>query len=120
MLSVAIVKITSQGFNLLPHMALKQPSLNRKQGLAWRTRLGLSWNKHRKQRQFCRSPGIQFDSERAERILEKENMCGDIKIKNVALISADKSIHLTTPVGIIGDDDLPSFVSKLLDQYDEE
>ena len=47
-------------------------------------------------------------------------MCGDIKIKNVALISADKSIHLTTPVGIIGDDDLPSFVSKLLDQYDEE
>ena len=72
------------------------------------------------QRQFCRSLGIQFDSERAERSLEKEIMCGDIKIKNVTLKSADKSAHLPTPVGVTGDDDLPVFVSKLLDQYEEE
>ena len=46
-------------------------------------------------------------------------MCGKIKVKRKKILCADKRTA-TEPVGYVGDDVLPSFVSKLLDQFQEE
>ena len=98
---------------------IKQPFISKEQGLAKRVVLGQSWNKHRKERLFYRSLGVEFESEKAERNLQNEIMCGKIKVKRKKILCADKRTA-TEPVGYVGDDDLPSFVSKLLDQFQEE
>ena len=46
-------------------------------------------------------------------------MCGKIKVKRKKILCADKRTA-TEPVGYVGDNDLPSFVSKLLDLFQEE
>ena len=47
-------------------------------------------------------------------------MCGDITIEQNNLESPGQSAKVSLPVGYVGSEDLPSFVSTLLDQYDEE
>ena len=107
--------------SVLKSAGIKQPFISRKLGLAWRTGLGLSWNRHRRQRQLCRRLGIQLESEKAERDYQKELMCGEIRIKTKRLKSAsDQSATEEVPVAYIGADDLPSFVSKVLDQFEKE
>ena len=98
---------------------IKQPFISKEQGLAKRVVLGQSWNKHRKERPLYGSLGVEFESEKAERHLQNEITCGKIKVKRKKILCADKRTA-TEPVGYVGDDDLPSFVSKLLDQFQEE
>ena len=43
---------------------ITQPFISRKQGLAERVVLGQSWNKHKKERSFYSSFGVEFESER--------------------------------------------------------
>ena len=46
-------------------------------------------------------------------------MCGEIKIKRKRILCDDKWTA-AEPIGYVGDDDLPPFLSKLLDQFQEE
>ena len=52
--------------------------LTKKQGSALRSHTGLSWTKYRTQRRFLQSIGVQFESEKKERQLQKDVLCGEI------------------------------------------
>ena len=56
-------------------------------------------------------------SEHRERVFQDSVVCGDVKIINKSMESQDKAERV--PVGYVGHEDLPGFVSVLLDQYEE-
>ena len=148
--------------SVLEVAGIEQPLISRKEGLANSVVLGRSWNKHRKV--VLQKPWVKFESEKAERNLQKGIRCGDIKIKRKKIRCGDIKIkrkkircgdikikrkkircgdikikrkkircgdikikrkkircadNRTAPesTGYVGEDDLPSFVSKLLDQF---
>ena len=60
-----------------------------------------------------------MEGEKAERALQDEMMCGQIQTEKKLLL--DETTPATnTPIASVGSDNLPSFVTKLLDQYEEE
>jgi hypothetical protein len=56
-------------------------SISRKQGLALRTLLGLSWFKYRMYKQFMSGLGVKHESECAERAAQAEAGCGALVIE---------------------------------------
>lgn len=102
---------------LLQAAGMERPAISNKQSSAWRTKLGLSWNKYRKHRKFLKSIGVIVPSEHRERVFQDIVVCGDVKIVNKSMESQDKEGRV--PVGYIGHEDLPCFVSAMLNQYEE-
>ncbi|XP_070178247.1 uncharacterized protein [Littorina saxatilis] len=104
---------------LLRASGFKRPVMSAKDGSVLRTMLGLSWNKYRRQKRYLRTKGVQMASEKQERVFQNETQCGDIHIKRKRLFTEDRA-RASIPVGYIGSDDLPEFVTNLLDQYEQE
>ena len=98
---------------------LQKPTISRKQGSALRTGLGLSWNRYRRQRRFLKAIGVDMEGEKAERALQDEIMCGQIQTEKKLLLD-ETTPAMNAPIASVGSDNLPSFVTKLLDQYEEE
>ena len=86
-----------------------------------RTHLGLSWSKYRTYKRFMRSIGIKHACERAERKVQKNAICGRIKIGMKQLSFDNKTTQekemKSTPVAYV--EDLTEFVPELLNKYEE-
>ena len=96
---------------------MERPAISSEQSSALRTRLGLSWNKYRKHRRFLTPIGVIVPSEHKQRVFQDSALSEDIKIVNKPMENQDKVERF--PVGYAGSEDLPGFVSALLDQYEE-
>ena len=57
--------------------------------------------------------------EKAERTLQDQVMCGQIKTEKILLLD-QTAPAMNAPIGTVSSDNLPSFVTELLDQYEEE
>ena len=97
---------------------MKQPKIPSDEGSALRTSMELSWNKYRKQRRYLRSIGVEMDSKRAERNFQEDALCGQITVEYIPLNHGDTREPIPTPVEYVNE--LPKFVSNLLDQCEEE
>ena len=97
---------------------MKQPKIPSDEGSALRTSMELSWNKYRKQRRYLRSIGVEMDSERAERNFQEDAICGQSTVEDIPLNHGDTREPIPTPVEYVNE--LPKFVSNLLDQCEEE
>ena len=74
-------------------------------------------NKYRKHRRFLKSIGVIVASKHRKRVFKDSALCGDIKIVNKLMESQDKVERV--PVGYVGGEDLPGFVSASLNQHRE-
>ena len=102
---------------LLQAAGMERPAISNKQSSAWRTKLGLSWNKYPKHRKFLKSIRVIVPSEHRERVFQDSVVCGGVETVNKSMESQDKAERV--PAGYVGREDLTGFVSALLDQYEE-
>ena len=96
-------------------------SLSATQGAALRPMLGLSLTKYREHKKFFKSLGVKFASEEKEKREQIRAQCGEVQVemRSVVFLNEDGREELRpTPVASI--EDVPSFVSKLLDEYDRQ
>ena len=107
---------------VLKFAAVHQVRISAKTSSKMRATLLMSWAKQRKLRQFARAQGIKFPSERKEREFQKNAMMGKIRVSMILLKfynkRQDRQVYKKSPVVDI--EHLPTFVSNLLDSYDEK
>ena len=115
--STEIKKATKQKrTKLLEAVGYKKSFLSRTKALAMRTACGLSWTQHRKQRKFLKDSGIDVESEKKQRTVQKEIRCGTVQTEK-RMLSNSNGDMLETPVAFI--ESIPDFVKSVLDQYDQ-
>lgn len=82
----------------------------------------LTWAKERQLKAVARKSGVVFESEKKEREFQKKLLCGQVKIDQRRINCQDETTHeekqITVPVPRA--DYLPTFITKLLDQYYEK
>lgn len=107
---------------ILKKAGCKQLHISAKTAAQMRARMALSWAKQRKLRQLSKKAGITMACEKKERDYQESLMCGEIKIEERPLTvtdtRSDKEVVKNTPVALI--ENLPHFVSNLLDQYETQ
>ena len=102
---------------LLEAAGYKKSFLSRTKALAMRTACGLSWwTQHRKQRKFLKDSGIDIESEKKQRNVQKEIRCGTVRTEKRLLTNSNGDL-METPVAYI--ENIPEFVKSVLDQYDQ-
>ncbi|KAL8570149.1 hypothetical protein ACOMHN_030946 [Nucella lapillus] len=97
-------------------------SVTAKQGAAIRVGLGLSETKHRVQRRYFRWLGVHFASERKEKKEQLKAQGAEIEGQMRTLEvwnDTEKNMDLT-PTPCAGIKDIPSYVTRLLDEYDSQ
>ncbi|KAL8595286.1 hypothetical protein ACOMHN_020039 [Nucella lapillus] len=97
-------------------------SVMAKQGAAIRVGLGLSETKHRVQRRYFRWLGVHFASERKEKKEQLKAQGAEIEGQMRTLEvwnDTEKNMDLT-PTPCAGIKDIPSYVTRLLDEYDSQ
>ena len=107
---------------ILKYAACNQVSISTKTSTQIRARLLLSWSKQRTLRKIAKQEGIKFPSERKEREFQKKAVLGEVSVKEVAVYfynkRQDRQIVQKTPMAYV--ENLPTFVTNLLDSYDKK
>ena len=111
-----------EGTDILNAAGCGEVHISSKLATKLRARLSLSWTKQRQLRKISKSVGIKIDSEKKERNFQKDLMCANICVEQNAMYFFEKLTNTdflkNTPVVSISD--LPTFVSNLLNQYQEK
>ena len=96
--------------------------MSSKEAIRMKAKLSLTGKKHHDQRKFLKKAGIVLSTEAEERQFQEKLLCGKISVSQNAVHFYDKITNTETrkvvPVASI--EDLPGFVSSLLDQNQQK
>jgi hypothetical protein len=108
--------------DILQQAGCRPAIITSKTALQLKARLSLTLAKQRLFRKASKALGIYMESERKEKQLQKEIMCGEIRVEHREVNICDEASNINrivkTPLATVAD--LKSFVSELLDQYEEK
>ena len=101
--------------------------MSKRVSLAMKTALRLSWNQHRKQKQYLsKFAGVKCEGEKKERV-ERKRILGDhLKVKMLKVKEKDEKIHDSVGglaekhVPVVHVPDLCAFVKERLNNYEEQ